>query len=320
MPLIDPVTSKAFNNSRTPPTTQKSVASKVSTNASANASAKQTTTNTGQRRHQNQNQIHKPHLSTLLAEYSLTLDDLIVLSIYPFTALAGQLLQWFGTISPSYFSNKRNLFNVLFVKQGWFWVSLFIGLKGIELYRASATGKASLAQVKGLVLRYSVGTVWWFVFSQWFFGRPLMDRVFVLTGGGCNPSLGFNIASEEAAAVLTTKLASVTSAQCKSMGHRWSGGLDPSGHMFLLAHGSLILWFEILLPALNSRHQTQRLSPLSKATIGLLGIFWWMFFVTNIYYFHSFFERLTGLIWGYVSVVLVYVVARQVAVLQVLLS
>lgn len=299
-------------------------------------------------------QKHRPHLSTLLADYNLTLDDLLILALYPATALLGQTVQLLGTVSTSYFSSKRNVFNVVFVKKGWLWVSLLAGAKGLELYRSanSGSGKSRVTngQVKGFVLRYILATVWWILFSQWFFGLPLMDRVFRLTGGACTPSASTLTliataqsddpasasASEAAIQALSAQLAQVTSAKCKALGHSWAGGVDPSGHMFLLAHGSLYLWFEIMLPAFNSRQASTtsssasstkhnntnkpRLSTLAKATAALLFIFWWMMLMTNMYYFHSFLERLSGLIWGYVEAVVVYIVARQVPAMQFLLS
>lgn len=294
MPLIDPVTQSA---SHPPPSA-----------SSSNVRTKPAARN-------------KPYFSTLLAQYSLTLEDVLILSIYPATCLLGQLFQSVGTVTPSYFSSKRNIFNIFVIKQAWAWVSLLAGLQGFQLYRESTTGRSSVSSVRGFAFRYIAATMWWFVFSQWFFGNPLMDRVFRITGGGCAPSQTFSAASGDLTA-LAAQLASVNSYQCKRLGHSWNGGIDPSGHMFIICHGSLYLWYEIMLPALNSRQTNtdKRLSPVAKVTGVILLIFWWMLFMTNVYDFHSFFERILGLLWGYVEVLVVYIGARHFPVLQGLLN
>lgn len=254
----------------------------------------------------------------VLSEWSLTYDDLLVLSIYPATVLLGQIVNALGSVPPSYFSSKRNFFNIIFIKRAWLWVTVLAGFKLYEVYNTFRKGKSHALAPYIFALRYFFSTFWWFIFSQWFFGRPLMDRVFVLTGGSCQPGDAFSIASHE---VLTSQLASVSSYQCKSMGHNWEGGSDPSGHMFIIAHGSLYLWFEIFLPAMESPHTNpgKRVGLLGKLTGFTLVVFWWMLLMTNIYDFHSFTERLAGLVWGYIEVLAVYIFSRTIPLAQMIL-
>lgn len=278
-------------------------------------------------------------LETLLSQYNLTLDHFVLLSIYPLTTIIGQLVQWFESLpTASYFSSKRNLINVVFVKRGWFWVSVLVALKAYELATTTKPASSSSAKnnntptsvfdkIKYLLLRYGIATLWWFIFSQWFLGPPLMDRVFTLTGGACTAGApSFGAATATGAPQQPEHALFFTSATCKRRGGVWAGGIDPSGHMFLLSHGSLFLWFEILLPALNnlsSEPQSSRpriLSYATQGTIALLAVFWWMMLMTNIYNFHSFLERIAGLAWGYVEIFLVYIAARQIPALQFLLN
>ena len=37
--------------------------------------------------------------------------------------------------------------------------------------------------IRNAVINYIVVTIWWIFFTQWCFGLPIMDKIFVLTGG-----------------------------------------------------------------------------------------------------------------------------------------
>jgi hypothetical protein len=168
-----------------------------------------------------------------------------------------------------------------------------------------------------MMIRVLVGTVWWFIFTQWFFGLPIMDRVFLSTGGVCD--LEVNIESR----------AIVGSMLCRKMKGSWVGGHDPSGHVFLLVHSSLILWFELLergvlirdLKKLGENYKTfksQRGGFLKleliilKSSTGLLllllALWWWMLLITSTH-FHYFSEKITGLIAGYIGI-FIYIIPR----------
>ncbi|EWC44025.1 hypothetical protein DRE_01377 [Drechslerella stenobrocha 248] len=229
---------------------------------------------------------------------------LFVSAIYPATVILGSL---FSAISPtgqsaSYFSRKSNIFNVLFVKRGWFWTTVAFLIHVSTLRHPNA----AQARVKAL-LRWGVATLSWIVVTQWCFGAPLMDRTFTLTGGTCQPAHGvysdskFTIAIEQA----------FTSAACKGAGGRWDGGHDLSGHTFMLTHASLFLWAE-LLPRLMDGWWRGSLGArgFTLATMewfgvhwfvwAILGLWWWMLLMTSVY-FHTWPEKISGLLVGLIE-------------------
>ncbi|KAI9852648.1 MAG: hypothetical protein M1838_006105 [Thelocarpon superellum] len=217
---------------------------------------------------------------------------------------------------PSYFADKRNVFNLLFVKIGWFWISL------VYLIFLFPSPVLTPRRFQGLI-RYSVVTFYWIVVTQWFFGPPIIDRLFTLTGGLCDRE---GVAS---------------SAACKAIGGRWAGGHDVSGHVFLLALGSAFLWMEVLpfaLRALGARDErliasgaavkrveTERQAPESaeaaqssfgvKLVAIIAGLSWWMLLMTAAY-FHTWFEKLTGLVIAFTGIFSVHFLPRAVPSLR----
>lgn len=242
----------------------------------------------------------------------------IFLAVYPATLLLGSLFSLLDPAArsapynpatqshppeaaPSYFARKSNLFNIFFVKVGWFWTTL-----AFIIFLFSYGGPVSLLtprRVQGL-LRYALVTLWWFAVTQWFFGPPLIDRTFRLTGGMC----------QENATI-------ATGAACKALGGSWRGGHDLSGHVFLLVLGSAFLWMEVIWVALRAqgapeervvasvtegseiksaesetqdadpRQQGQRdLQPGFNIAAAVFGLSWWMLLMTAAY-FHTWFEK-----------------------------
>lgn len=242
---------------------------------------------------------HNPHLPTsterlLLALYPLTLllgslFSSLSPSIHPpnNTSTYSTLHQSFqpAASAPSYFAQKRNIFNVYFVKIGWFWCSVAFWAfvagvsrgRGAQRHRYAASAErtsgseggppttrslqwnkeaglqwrqerdaidARLRRIYQAAFRYLIATAFWVLTTQWFFGPPLVDRGFALTGGVCN------IAEQELEAAgedRKTAVASVlTHAACRAVGGRWAGGYDISGHVFILILGSGMLWMEML--------------------------------------------------------------------------
>ena len=116
-----------------------------------------------------------------------------------------------AVLSPSYFAQKRNIFNLYFVKIGWFWTTAALAAFGsAHPYfsnsetqsvnkngnkRADGTASNLAAGEKGgalvqrrklqLAIRYIIATAWWIGVTRWFFGPPLIDRSFRWTGGAC---------------------------------------------------------------------------------------------------------------------------------------
>lgn len=183
----------------------------------------------------------------------------------------------------NYFNDKGNIINQLFVKKGWFWTTLVIvAFYTLTFLRGGRQIRNRSRIVMWAVLNYVLVTVWWIFFTQWFFGLPIMDRVFVWTGGKCvnishekllhhqlEPSffelIEEAITSEGSAGVYESSL--ITSYVCRKLKGSWEGGHDPSGHVFLLIHSSLYLVFESL-PFWNS---WEVLSGDFKAVVNELG-------------------------------------------------
>ena len=183
--------------------------------------------------------------------------EVVLLSVYPVTLVLGSVFSLLDPsaraapynasiqshpshLAPSYFAQKRNLFNVLFVKIGWFWTSLAFLVFLFSHPSMGPPGAPILTPRRvRAACRWLLVTVWWIVVTQWFFGPPLMDRAFTLTGGQC-----------ELVAIQPDSMSEgrrlLTSAACKLAGGKWQGGYDISGHVFLLVLGGLFLWLEVL--------------------------------------------------------------------------
>jgi hypothetical protein len=143
----------------------------------------------------------------------------------------------------NYFSSKRNILNLYFVKILWFWVTLSFALLlyRSRLYIASSPSTLfndtkRLRRTGQALLRYAVMTLTWILVTQWCFGPALIDRSFTLTGGAC--TLPTNVER--------SPFHILTSQNCKATGGIWKGGHDISGHVFLLVLASAFLGLELL--------------------------------------------------------------------------
>jgi hypothetical protein len=144
-------------------------------------------------------------------------------------------LQESGAATPSYFARKDNIFNVFFVKRGWGWVSLVLALF-LATHPAMRSTRLRL-QAAG---RWALLTGWWILVTQWAFGPALIDRGFRWTGGKCEL-----IEDRVAAEGVRDVGDAFSAAACRSVGGRWAGGADISGHVFLLVLGSYFLAQEV---------------------------------------------------------------------------
>jgi hypothetical protein len=146
-------------------------------------------------------------------------------------------LQAPGAATPSYFARKDNLLNVLFVKRGWGWVSGVFAL--FVATHPGVGGARRRAQAAG---RWAALTFWWVLVTQWAFGPALVDRGFRWTGGRCE--VVQDKVAEGGVGDLSVGEA-LSAAACRSVGGRWAGGHDISGHVFLLVLGSFFLAQEV---------------------------------------------------------------------------
>ena len=162
----------------------------------------------------------------------------------------------------SYFADKRNLFNVYFVKQAWAWTTLcffaFVATSHLFPPKSTAISVTSSDRTNSLWIharRYLLATLFWFYVTQatWFFGLgpSLSHYILLATGAQCVPSdltAGGTPAtvggSTGTGGVLGMSPAlEVDMGICRSADGKsyWQGGHDVSGHTFLLVHASLLL-------------------------------------------------------------------------------
>jgi hypothetical protein len=243
--------------------------------------------------------------------------------------------------APSYFAQKSNLFNVLFVKRGWFWVTISYFL---FLFTHPSTGPSQQPaltpkRLQG-VIRWGIVTVWWIFVTQWFFGPAIIDRGFTLTGGQCEL-----VRDAEAGKVeMHDTRQFLTSIACKAVGGKWKGGHDISGHVFILVLGSMFLLEEVLFVLLrSSRSQEERTILMSdgavksaeveaqggnataseshrqlnlgvKVVLGVAGLSIWMLLMTAAY-FHTWFEKVSfiNIYLGMENNVLIHILVHRIA-------
>lgn len=184
--------------------------------------------------------------------------------------------------------------------------------------------------------------------TQWCFGPALIDRAYRFTGGQCELLINGATIADSLEAGNAKKAA--THAACKAIGGAWKGGHDISGHVFILILGSAMLWLEIL-PAVfvasglreerrivladgtmqsaavetedtakgNNMHVPARLGVGVKAALGVAGLSWWMLLMTAAY-FHTWFEKFTGLVVAFATIYAVYFVPRGAPGLRAVLG
>jgi hypothetical protein len=137
-----------------------------------------------------------------------------------------------------------------------------------------------------------------------------------------------------------------THAACKAIGGTWSGGHDISGHVFILILGSAMLWLEILPAVLRASglREERRIMmhdgaiksaavetadadgnmPVPEAkdlgfgvkvALGVAAMSWWMLLMTAAY-FHTWFEKFTGLLVAFAAIYAVYFAPRAIPALR----
>ncbi|KAI1451046.1 inositol phospholipid synthesis and fat-storage-inducing TM-domain-containing protein [Annulohypoxylon stygium] len=252
--------------------------------------------------------------------------------------------------APSYFARKDNILNVLFVKQGWGWITAaFFAFAATHASFGSSRdgdggGEVGWMRRARAVLRWALVTGWWVLVTQWCFGPPIIDRGFRFTGGKCDVA---NEAINEGVAD-TAEL--FTAVACKAAGGRWSGGHDISGHVFLLVLGSCFLVQEVGWTVLRAGRfggswrdertvvmpdgavkgagvEAERTGPVDeralgfggKFVMGVVGLCLWMLLMTAIY-FHTWFEKFTGLLVAAMGIYPIYILPRWIPALRAIVG
>lgn len=287
-------------------------------------------------------------LNTVSKKLKLDVREFLFNIAFLLSFVLGKLVQWTAPDEEvnNYYNDKRNLFNQIFVKKGWGWTTVVIVVFYSLLFLTGENPKLQTPQqrrkaIGNGVVKYFAATAWWVLYTQWCFGLPIMDRIFVYTGGKCTaiqhehlskgvPKFKDSGLFHMLGSGLEFESKRISSLTCRKLKGNWQGGHDPSGHVFLLVHSSLYLFLETF-PFVVSWSKFVSLCKLlrsrwsqgmqGQATIhflvqnpqllvhGLIALWWFMLFMTNIY-FHSVFEKLVGLIFGYTGILFVYLLPR----------
>lgn len=297
--------------------------------------------------HQGNRDTYSRHLDkiqqfadVLQTQYHLSIAEFIFMGSFIVNFVVGKVLHAVSQTEEvyNYYNDKNNVLNQWFVKRGWAWTTVAV----VTFYALVVAGESHpqvkcgrrAATLMRAVLKYAIMTVWWVFFTQWCFGLPLMDKIFVWTGGKCTSIASDNYALFGAKGLLSEagglyESNAVTSYTCRRLRGTWTGGHDPSGHVFLLTHSSLYLFFEAL-PFWGSwkqlRVNTQRLAGALRSgrydavgtfflesphvvVMSLMVLWSFMLFMTNMY-FHLIGEKFVGLLFGYAGAVAVYYAPR----------
>ncbi|KAI1467048.1 inositol phospholipid synthesis and fat-storage-inducing TM-domain-containing protein [Daldinia caldariorum] len=254
--------------------------------------------------------------------------------------------------APSYFARKDNVFNIFFVKRGWAWITVafatFVATHPALGFGFGSRGNAARRVRAGV--RWALITAWWVLVTQWCFGPALIDRGFRFTGGKCEVAREVVLSKESAAGASAAEV--FTAAACKAAGGRWSGGHDISGHVFLLVLGSFFLlqevgWVVYRAGFAGGREERSVVMPDGAAkgasvesessssagpvpdeeelgfggrfAVGVVALCLWMLLMTAIY-FHTWFEKLTGLLVAAMGIYPVYFLPRWIPGLRALVG
>ncbi|RCK54776.1 FIT family protein scs3 [Candida viswanathii] len=236
----------------------------------------------------------------------------------------------------NYYTNKRNVFNQVFVKRGWGWTTLVMVLFYSNVIYRARTGSSRIAVARKAAVHYVLATTWWVLFTQWCFGMPIMDKIFIWTGGKCRLDGTASVSTEHLlhGSFIETleniwESTGITSYACRKVKGAWIGGHDPLGHVFLLIHSSLYMYLETApyFPGFRQvRYNLNRLSGAHESMVSKIGVlwntplvfvgllvalWWFMLLMTNIY-FHLILEKLVGLVFGYIGIAAIYYVPRWI--------
>lgn len=222
-----------------------------------------------------------------------------------------------------YFASKKNWLNTLFIKKAWGWTSaafLFTWLTSLNT--TTSTGRSTYAKPK-LLLTYITLTALWILFTNWFFGPALFDRVVLASGGQCvlpgpqgtplvvpnefcfshtaisaasHPQLFQSFFSADG--LVEPFVCPASSPECVQNIRgvpRLRKGHDVSGHLFLLTMSVLLLSKQLQVSFTSeSRRSWSTLHTTAVAIQGALLTLWLLASATTSVYFHSPFEKLSG--------------------------
>lgn len=211
-----------------------------------------------------------------------------------------------------YFASKKNPLNVYFIKKSWGWTTI--------VFLFSYLTSPPSIRTRDRIVKYVTLTVIWLLFTSWFFGPALIDRVTVFSGAECvyqtptgdvrtapielcysrthitpgtHPSL-FSDLEVDSAGI------GKDSAELLAMADGWRvlprlrRGHDISGHVFMLTMAALFLAdqlrasFSVPRRTWSDKHTWAVIVNVAMIGVWLLGCY------TTSVYFHSPSEKFTG--------------------------
>jgi len=199
-----------------------------------------------------------------------------------------------------YFATKSNPLNVYFIKNAWGWTTA-------AFFFSWFTSPPQIRTVHR-VLKYLALLIVWLLFTSWFFGPAIFDRIIVASGGQCVVTLpsGDSVTVPHEFCYKKTTVTPETNPtffmSTFTQPPGWRGvprlrkGHDISGHVFLLTLSTLFL-FDQLRPSFR----VVQWRPLHRRAViaNIVMIVIWLFAMgTTAVYFHSPFEKLTGFLLG----------------------
>ncbi|SGZ30475.1 BQ5605_C048g12373 [Microbotryum silenes-dioicae] len=258
-------------------------------------------------------------LGTSYSNYTTSTDVLTFRSRLPSSTLTrhlsssttGSSTESLKAILP-YFADKRNVINQYFTKQAWVWVTLayiFYSLS-ILVFAPKPSKSAHKVQLNEPTLvqhfltitrRFVLSTLYWYYLTQatWFGaiyrGPSLAKHLLLYSGAVCMPS------------TLSSTSSSLVEGNLQCTGQRgeyYRGGHDSSGHVFLMVHASIFLYYLI-----NPSIQRVFNHSVPQKDVGLperfvlysiltfMGLCWFVLGCTSVF-FHSPAEKMSGFLFG----------------------
>jgi len=199
-----------------------------------------------------------------------------------------------------YFAHKSNFLNVYLIKTAWGWTSAAFFFLWSTSPPSTRTGRR--------IAKWVMATGVWLVFTSWFFGPALLERVVIASGGECLLSLpsgdhvlvpsefclskSFLSPNSHPELFQTSSLQSfVPPIDWRAM-PRLRKGHDVSGHIFLLTMSVLFLADQLRYTLRAGQRSTWHTAAV-VANTALIGTWLFASWTTSLYY-HAPLEKFSG--------------------------